>query len=266
MPEMEPNATITRRVDVGPSNCVIQVRPDSGQVPAFEPGQHVQLGLPRLAEAGGAQPGDGRPRLVRRPYSIASAADVRGQFEFFVVLIEEGRLTPHLWQIEEGGRVWLGERVHGDFTLDPVPSDAGVVFVSTGTGLGPFLSMLRTYRGRGRWRRLTLINGVRYARDLGYRAELEQVAREDSDFRYIPIVSREPLGSDWHGLTGRVQSVLEPDRFRALAGTALDPQHDHVFLCGNPAMVDECDAMLRARGFREHKRDRPGNLHFERYW
>jgi ferredoxin--NADP+ reductase len=138
--------------------------------------------------------------------------------------------------------------------------------VSTGTGVAPFMSMLRTYRGQNRWRRFVLINGVRVAADLGYRAELEQITREDPTVIYVPLATREPEGGSWTGLRGRVQTALEPATYQRLAGAPLDPAHCHVFLCGNPQMIDDVELLLGQRGFVTDSRTGRGNVHFERYW
>ncbi len=154
-------------------------------------------------------------------------------------------------------------------TLRDVPPGRDIVCVATGTGIAPFMSMLKAYRGRDRWNRFIVIHGTRLAADLGYRGELEHIAREDPSVVYLPTVTREPAGggSDWSGLQGRVHALLEPDTFARLTGVALLPESSHVFLCGNPDMVDDCEANLLERGFTVRDRHHPhGNIHFERYW
>ena len=265
------NATVVARHDLNAYLSIVHVRPDSGAVPAFEPGQFATLGLPRpprdeeiaLLRAHGKQP---RVRLVRRAYSIASAPTARDSLELFVILVQEGKLTPRLWEIEQGGRIWMSDEIKGEFTLAPVPPGRDLVMVSTGTGLAPFLSMYRTYRGTGRWRRFVLVHGVRQVDDLGYRAELEATAATDPDFHYIPIVSRATAADGWTGLHGRVQVLLDGDTYSRRVGAPLDPATCHVYLCGNPAMIDDMHAALEKRGFRAHSRQAPGNIHFERYW
>ncbi len=263
------NATLLEREDLTDILSIVRVRPDSGRVPEFHPGQFVRLGVPRgLSPQEGGRPGSrpGRIRYTRRAYSIASSPRVTEWMEFFVVLIEEGQLTPRLWDITPGGRLWMDAEAKGEFALEVAPAEADVVMVSTGTGVAPFMSMLRTYRGQNRWRRFVLINGVRVAADLGYRAELEQIAQEDPTVIYVPLATREPEGGSWTGLRGRVQTALEPARYERLAGAPLDPAHCHVFLCGNPQMIDDVESLLAQRGFVADSRAGRGNVHFERYW
>lgn len=262
MTDKKLNASIVYRENLTDDLAVVRVKPDEGEVPEFEPGQFITIGLPKPVEGGGAPSG----RLVRRAYSIASAPSQRGYVELYLVLVEKGKLTTRLWELGDHGRVWMDDTAKGHFTLGDAPSDADMVMVSTGTGLAPFVSMLREYRGKGRWRRFIVIHGARFAHDLGYRAELEAVSKEDASVVYIPTVTREPEGSEWKGLRGRVQAVLDEPVFSEHAGVPLDPGSSHVFLCGNPQMIEEVQTTLEGRGFVTQKKDQQGNIHFERYW
>lgn len=268
------NATIIDRRDLTHEISIVRIRPDAGDLPDFVPGQFIKLGLPRRAAGASATSGPGRersgPRLVRRAYSIASSPRDRDCLEFLMVRVERGKLTPQLWELAPGGRVWMDDRAAGHFTLEPIPPGQDVVMVATGTGIAPFVSMLRTHVREQRWRRAAVINGVRYAADLAYRDELEQYAKAGLPVTYIPIVSREPEpvrpGVGWSGLRGRVQSVLAPEAFASLAGFSLAPRACHVMLCGNPEMIVSVQRLLESGGFRTHAPAQPGNIHFERYW
>ncbi len=266
------NATLMERHDYTAELSVVRVRPDSGVVPDFVPGQFIKLGLPRegcelrVSTYLDSDRTRTAPRMIRRAYSIASSPLQREFLEFIVVRVETGKLTPRLWTMDVGGRVWMDNQVNGRFTLEPIPPDKDVVMVATGTGIAPYMSMLRTYIDEPPWRRVVVINGVRYEADLGYRAELEAMVRVHPDMRYIPVVSREPEGGPWTGLRGHVQQVLEPAIYESLVGSPLDPHQCHVMLCGNPAMVIDVHELLEQRGFRTHSSQQPGNIHFERYW
>ncbi|MBK9118790.1 MAG: ferredoxin--NADP reductase [Phycisphaerales bacterium] len=263
------NATLIERVDLTDTLSIVKVRPDSGRMPPFKPGQFFRLGLPKPLAEQTSIPRGGRPpriRMTRRAYSIASSPKQSDYAEFFVVRIDEGSLTPRLWEIEVGGRLWMEEQAKGEFTMDVAPPDKDLVMVSTGTGIAPFISMLRTFHGENRWRRFVLIHGARYVGDLGYREEIARYVRGDERVRYIPLITREPADVPFEGLRGRVQAALEPATYERLVGAPLTPAECHVFLCGNPEMIDGVQVLLETRGFITDSREGPGNLHFERYW
>jgi len=263
------NTTIIDRQDLTETLAVFRLRPDSHSVPEFEAGQFITIGLPALAEPERQVVAKGRrkgPRMVRRAYSIASSPDTGNYIELYLVLVKDGRLTPRLWELQAGDRLWIDDKTNGGFTLNGTPADKDLVMVSTGTGLAPYISMLRACKGQNRWRRFIVIHGACYEKELGYRQELEQISAQDPTVIYIPTVTREPQGSDWQGLRGRVQVALEDQTYQRLVGARLDPSSCLVFLCGNPAMITTVEKLLEARGFVTHTRDHPGNIHFERYW
>ncbi|MEO0586352.1 MAG: ferredoxin--NADP reductase [Planctomycetota bacterium] len=264
------NARLLERIDLHEQLARFRVAPDEGSAPEFKPGQFATLGLPHPPDPETGKPAldrKGNPKLVRRAYSIASPSTTREHLEFYIVEVDDGRLTPSLFNMHPGDRLHMGAKIAGHFTLDPVPDGQHLIMVGTGTGLAPFLSMYETYRDQGRWKSFTLLDGCRLARDLGYLDRLNQYTADDPTFTYAPTVTREPDDSGWAGRRGRVNALLEPDRFKEEFGFMLSPEDCHVFLCGNPAMIDQVEESLIDRGFVVENKEHPdGNLHFERYW
>ena len=266
MDESSLNATIVSRREIDDRLAILHVRPDALPIPAFEPGQFVQLGLLQVAphRPGSKVESPPRLRIAKRPYSIASSPLENDHYEFFLALVEEGRLTPELWKVGEGGRCFVDSRAIGKFTLRAVPPGTDLAMVATGTGVAPYVSMLRTYGTDPPWRRAVLVHGARHASELVYDLELEALARSDPRFRYVPVVSRDP--ETWPGVKGHVQVALEPERFAALAGFPLAASDCHVLLCGNPDMIRSARERLLPLGFATPTATAPGNLHYERYW
>lgn len=263
------NATISLRHNLTPELAIVRVAPDAG-VPDFRPGQYATLGVLPHPETEQAKK-KGLAKLVMRPYSISSTPLENESIEFYLALVPQGQFTPKIWDLGEGERLYMAPKCKGKFTLDSVPADRDLVMIATGTGIAPFMSMLKTYRQTGRWRRFIVIHGARLCGDLAYRSELEALAASDETVTYIPTCSREPEPSgreaDWFGLRGRVNVAIEQHAFRDLAGIDLSPDTCHVFLCGNPAMIDEVSQDLAARGFTPKDREHPdGNVHLEKYW
>lgn len=248
------NATLVARRDCNARCAIVHVRPDGGATQPFLPGQFVQLGLPRLDIP---PTPDGRVRLVKRSYSLASAPQERDAYELCLALVEQGQLTPRLFALRPGDRLWCDDAPKGHFNLERIPAGAPLVLVATGTGIAPFVSMLRDARLRGDARRFVVVHGVREPSDLAYDAELRA-----ADCTYIPLCSRPD--DAWQGLRGRVQAALE--RWPQLSPVPLDPAQAHVLLCGNPAMIDEVRDLLLARGYALDTAKVAGTLHFERYW
>lgn len=261
-----PNARVTERQDLNEALIVFRAVYDDEHTPSYIAGQFVNLGLePRSPDLA-----SGKSNLVKRPYSVSSVPG-EASVEFFVRLVDEGALTPELFRCGVGDPLWMDERFLGKFTLEmlpesPAPADRDVVMVSTGTGLAPFMSMLRANLAARPWRRLVMINGVRIESDLGYREELESLDREQDWFTYLPVLSRPEPDGNWAGLTGHVGALLKPDTYQQHVGVPLEPQTGQVMLCGNPAMIDEVQADLESRGFEKHSRRNPGQIHLERYW
>jgi ferredoxin--NADP+ reductase len=254
----EYNATIVARRDVHEGLCFLDVAPDQRPFPPFLPGQFVSVGHNIQT--------DGAESLVKRSYSVGSPATERSHVELFVVHVDDGEFTSWLFAQQPGARLWLSPKASGGFTLNGFTRGRDLVLVSTGTGVAPFVSMYRTYRDDPPWRRIIIMNGVRLARDLGYRDELERAAKNDPRLWYLPSATREPADSGWTGLRGRVGEFLQPERYESLTGAELTPETCHVYLCGNPEMIEDLEVVLTQRGFHKHTPGHPGNLHLEKYW
>lgn len=255
------NATLSQRLEVTDSLVIFAVQCDQ-PIPDFLPGQYVALGLfpeaPRPAdfppEEEGVKPG----KLIKRSYSIASSPHEKSHLEFYVAIVPEGALTSRFMLLRENDRLHVGHKITGTFTLKDVPQESNLVLVATGTGIAPFISMIRhpdTWEGG---RRITLIHGVRYAPDLGYRDECLALQEREPRFSYFATISRDD--PTWQGERGYVQDYISSGRVEC------DPGRDHVFLCGNPRMVGDLEELLKHRGFTEHSRRAPGNMHVEKYW
>jgi ferredoxin--NADP+ reductase len=265
------NAIVTRRIEYAPGLFILQVVPDGWELPSFTPGQFAVLGLPASAARDpGAEPEEPPPSpetFLRRSYSIASTSREHQFLEFYLVEVRTGALTPRLFALKVGDRLWLGPKMAGLFTLDQVPPEQNVVFLATGTGLAPYMSMLRTHLGADGSRRYAVIHGARTSQDLGYREELLEMARLSPSLLYLPVLTRperEPV--PWPGCTGRLPAFWKDQVLERAWGFRPSPADTHCFLCGNPDMVEAMGAVLAEEGFTEHSKQHPGQIHREKYW
>jgi ferredoxin--NADP+ reductase len=270
---MDPyNATLVKKEVLAQGLVILRIAPDETPY-EFEAGQYTVLGLLGSAQrAPGSEPEEPAPepaKMVKRAYSIASGSNERF-LEFYVVLVTTGSLTPRLLALKEGDRLWVSRKAVGVFTLDSVPPDAGILLVATGTGLAPYISMLRSKIDDecGGARRWAVLHGARRSWDLGYRNELETIRRRCANFFYLPSITRPSEEDPWAGLVGRVNQLLVNGAFEERFGERLDPSRHHVFLCGNPGMVEDAVKQLEQRGFSEwnRKKNPGGTIHVERYW
>lgn len=266
------NAVVVSNQEIAPGLFVLRVAPDGWTLPPFTPGQFAVLGLPPGAPRHPLADPDDDPRpdrsgLIRRSYSIASPAQERGYLEFYFTVVRSGDLSPRLGALAPGDRLWLGPKISGFFTLDQLPGHTHVIMVATGTGLAPYMSMLRTFLPAQPARRFGVLHGARHSWDLGYRAELETLQRRYGNLTYVPtITAPEEEATPWGGPVGRVQEVWCQRPFDEPWGFRPGPATTHVMLCGNPAMVESMTELLAKEGFRPHSRRQPGEVHAERYW
>lgn len=266
------NATLEDRIQITPQLLIFRVRPDRSDF-SFTAGQFTVLGLkraaPRIPEA---DPEDVVPekaeKLLRRAYSVSSGSQEKVFVEFYISLVTSGELTPRLFHLQPGDRLFMGESAKGIFTMESVPIEKNILLVGTGTGLAPYVSMVRTASLGldAPARSTTILHGASYSWDLGYRGELESLAQRCATFRYIPIITKPDVDKDWHGRVGRLNEWLMKPELEAMCGFPLVPEKTHVFLCGHPNMVKEGSLFLQGKGYKEGNRKQLGDLHLEKYW
>lgn len=271
MPEAQLNAIVSQRIEVSPGLIIVRIVTDGWDLPDFKPGQFSVLGLPGSApryELSDPEESPADPdKLIKRAYSVSSASVNHEYVEFYITLVRSGALTPRLFHLREGDKLFLSPKFTGMFTLDMVPQDAHILLLATGTGLAPYMSMLRSSLGCNADRKITVVHGARHSWDLGYRSELFTLETICNNFTYLPIIS-EPAEEHvpWSGHAGFIQELWNDGLIADKAGYAMTPDNTHVFLCGNPLMIENMLSVLDEADFKEHSRKTPGQVHLERYW
>lgn len=223
---------------------------ESGIAP-FEAGQFVKIALEIDGE------------ITGRPYSLVNPPDSR-PLEFYCIEVPNGRLTSRLVGLRPGDDILVAPRAHGFMILDEVPQSKHLWLMATGTGVGPFLSILGTDKPWQRFERVALVYAVRTVSDLSYRERIAEIsAKHPGQFTFIPFISREPTD---FALPGRIPQAIADGRLEAHAGMTISAQDSHVMLCGNPQMVKDTSDALIARGLKKHRRFEPGQITSENYW
>jgi ferredoxin--NADP+ reductase len=213
---------------------------------SFEAGQFVRIAL---------------DERVARPFSFVNPPD-DPVLEFYGIVVPEGPLSPLLAQLRTGDRLLVATNPAGFLVMSEVPHAETLWLVSTGTGIAPFLSILRTAEPWQRFRNVVLVHAVRHARELVYQDTIRKISKEHP-LRTVTFVSRETSAGS---LAGRIPAAIADGRLESAAGVALDAASSHVMLCGNPAMLKDATAALAARGLRKHRRRAPGHITVESFW
>lgn len=229
----------------------------------FVAGQYCQVGLNLPASDESAESAHA---LVMRPYSLVNAPHER---PFEIVLTEVpaqlgGVLTPALHRLNVGDAVFVSPIAYGFFSMPEVP-DADVLWgLATGTANGALLSCLKTELLWQKFGKVVLVHAVRTAAELTYRDQFDAIARSHPErFQYIPFVSREAFD---RAMRGRIPNAIADGSLEARAGIALNAETAHCMVCGNPDMVADTLAVLKARGLKKHRRKEAGQITTEAYW
>jgi ferredoxin--NADP+ reductase len=221
----------------------------------FESGQFVMLGLEI----------DGKPLL--RAYSIASA-HYDDELEFYSIKVQDGPLTKHLQHLKVGDPVLVGRKPTGTLVLDGLRPGKNLYLLGTGTGLAPFLSLVRDPETYERYEKVIVTHTVREVADLNYREFLEHDLPNDPDLGelvapkliYYPTVTREPFKTQ-----GRITDLIQTGKIFADIGLPpLDPARDRLMLCGGPSVLADLKQLLLDRGYEEGSVAKPGDFVLER--
>lgn len=241
-------AELVERIDFTSDLGLFRFRTDNQ--PGFKPGQYATL----VVEDGG--------KLLQRPYSIVSAPH-EPFLEFFLELVPHGVLTPKLWELQEGSRVFVRNRIVGNFVLDETEGVHRHIMVATVTGIAPFLSMVRhaIHRrelGEGNpHEEMLILHGASRSEEFGvYVQEIQELAERYDWLHYIPTVSRPWEDVQWKGELGRVDDLVR--KYADTLGFTSDNAAGYA--CGNPQMIETAKGILARAGFQKQR------IHEEKYF
>lgn len=215
----------------------------------FENGQFTMIGMEV----------DGKPLL--RAYSIASP-NYEEHMEFLSIAVPDGPLTSRLRHVKVGDTVLIGRKPVGTLLLDNLRPGRNLYFLSTGTGLAPFMSLIKDPECYERYENVVLTHTVRISGELAYFNHIRHELPEHeflgvyiaSKLRYYPAVTREEFA-----VTDRITTLIENGRiFSDLDLPPFDPELDRVMICGSPEMLADTEKLLQERGFDEGNNSRPG--------
>ncbi|MEY4121626.1 MAG: hypothetical protein RLZZ457_464 [Pseudomonadota bacterium] len=208
---------------------------------------------------------NGKPLL--RAYSIVSP-NYEEHLEFLSIKVQDGPLTSKLQHIKVGDKIVVGRKPTGTLLIDYLLPGKNLYLLSTGTGMAPFLSVIRDPDTYERFEKVILVHGVREVKELAYHDYITQELPKheflgemvSKQLLYYPTVTREPFKNQ-----GRLTDAIESGKmFSDLGLPALDPANDRIMICGSPQMLKDLKHMLEVRNFKEGNTTTPGDFVIER--
>ncbi|MBB3102116.1 ferredoxin--NADP reductase [Azomonas macrocytogenes] len=223
----------------------------------FRAGQFARLGVRKASGS-----------IVWRAYSMVSAP--HDEFlDFFSIVVPGGEFTSELSRLQPGAELLVDKQAFGFLTLDRFPDGRDLWLLATGTGVAPFLSILQDFEAWERFERILLVYSVRESRELAYRKLIDELPQREyleglgDRLTFIPVVTREKVPGT---LYGRITTLIENGELEHAAGLTLEPEHSRIMLCGNPQMIEDTRALLKARDLNLSLVRRPGQVAVENYW
>lgn len=217
----------------------------------FEAGQFVRVGVADNDE------------VLARPYSLVNSPG-EPYLEVYLNIVEEGPLSPRLFELQTGDKVFVSDNPSGFLTLGEIPDCRHLWMVATGTGIGPFLAILKSELVWQRFERVILCYSVSMAIELAYQDLIQQLlARHGEKFIYVPIVTREAHAG---ALGARVTTLMQDGTLEKQTGLSINGDDSHVMMCGSSEMIKDVSEELISRGMKKHRRRSPGHYTTEKYY
>lgn len=225
----------------------------------FTPGQFARLGVVAGDET------------LWRAYSVTSAA-TEDELEYFLVHVPGGQFTEQLQDLKPGNAILVEKFSYGFMTADRFVDGDDLWMLATGTGLGPFISILQDPSVWKKFRNLILVHCVRNANELAYQDMLTtlplrpELAVGGARLQLIRTTTRDEQANSKYHLQGRITTLLNNGALEAAAGLNITMEASRVMMCGNPEMITETRDILYQRGLRPCRRAVPGQFVTEDYW
>lgn len=217
----------------------------------FKAGQFTSLAL------------DVEGERIARPYTFVNTPGSHAM-EFFLYAATQGRLSNALVTLKTGDSVWVKQQPNGFFILDEIPQSKDLWMIATGTGIAPFMSILKSAEVWEKYKNVILVQAVRTKSDLLYQDSIDGIkSQHPQSFVHQVFVSRQEIKNS---LPGRVTTAIENGDLERAVGIEFSLEDSQIMLCGNPGMTKESLELLKARGFTKNRRRTPGHLTTENYW
>ncbi len=199
---------------------------------------------------------------VARPYSLVNAPGDE-TLEIYFNIVPEGPLSQKLAELNAGDEILVTDKANGFLTVDEVPECKHLWLIATGTGVGPFLSILKSEQVWQRFEKVVLAYSVRDLSELSYQNVISSIEKNHADkFIFVPFITREHVTD---AMNVRIPTSIEDGSLEARAGININQTDSHVMMCGSSEMISSVTECLEVRGLRKHRRREPGHITTEKY-
>ncbi len=215
----------------------------------FVPGQFVRVALDLNGER------------VARPYSLVNGPN--DEFlEIYFNIVPDGPLSPKLAELQVDDKIFVTDKANGFLTVDEIPQCKHLWMLATGTGIGPFLSILKNKKVWQRFEKIVLAYSVRDISELSYKEQIAAIQNQhDRQFSFVPFITRENIEG---AMKQRIPQCIVDGSFEQRAGININ-EDSHIMMCGNSAMISSVSECLEDRDLRKHRRREPGHITTEKY-
>lgn len=242
---LEGKVVENRRLNNYLTSLIIEV-----DLQGYEAGQFVRIGL-----------ADG-DEVLARPYSLVNTPE-ENHLEVYFNIVEDGPLSPRLFELQAGDEVLVSDRPSGFLTISEVPQAPHLWMVATGTGIGPFLAIAKSDAVWSKFEKVVLCYSVSYSAELAYRDIIGEIVDQRGDqFCFVPIVTREQHDGS---LRSRVPTIMQDGSLENFTGVEISAANSHVMMCGSSEMITDVSEALLARDMKKHRRRDPGHFTTEKY-
>ncbi|BGI51616.1 MAG: ferredoxin--NADP(+) reductase [Buchnera aphidicola (Ceratovacuna japonica)] len=205
-------------------------------------------------------------KKIQRAYSYVNSPKNKN-LEFYITYVKNGIITKKLYNLKPGKIVMISKKSFGFFTLKEIPSTRNLWMISTGTAIGPYLSILQDDNEEiKKFKKIILIHAVRYKNQFNYKNIIKKIMfKHKNNFIFQKIVSREKLNKKY--LFGRIPKLFSNDSIEKITKTKINNKNSHFMICGNPNMVKDTNKILIEKyKLKKNLRKNPGHITNENYW
>ncbi|WGS66287.1 ferredoxin--NADP(+) reductase [Enterobacteriaceae bacterium ET-AT1-13] len=205
-----------------------------------------------------------KKKIIQRAYSFVNASN-NLILEFYILFISHGKLSRELFNLKINSKLLISRKSFGFFILKEIPYCEILWMFSSGTGVGPYLSILRENKNLERFKNLVLIHSNKFIKNCNYNSVIKNL-RDNyyGKLRVLNIISQENI---YGALKGRINNLIYNGILEKTIGLGLDYRKSHVMICGNPLMIKSTkEILIKLRNMKKHLHYIKGNITFERYW